>query len=421
MTRFLRLWDQLPFLARLLGTAAIALGIAGLTMVLVSARDEARSSYADLAEELESELETLPAAIAEVVVIGDYATLQQTLDRYVKRPRIFRVTFTDLTGVTLASQDRERAHAAPRWFSTLLHFENLGGDTQVMVGGRRYGTLALEVTAQDFAYRAWVRVGTHMVILLMAVILNFLGIWLVLRTGLAPLRHLEAGAARLADGRLDIRLPEEGSPELRRLYTFSQRLNAQLSEGNESEALVSLDFIQQEALRLRGLLHDIELYLAAGEALGKLQAQNTEEVAHSVRMALMPEITRTQGHIEIEPLPPIILDRRRLEELFHIAFENGLRYARPQTPPRIVVSATHDESGVELRVADNGTGIAEEFRDRVFRVFERLDTSQDGRSTGIGLSIIRRIAESTGGGAWIEESDMGGITLAIKLGQETVV
>ena len=65
------------------------------------------------------------------------------------------------------------------------------------------------------------------------------------------------------------------------------------------------------------------------------------------------------------------------------------------------------------RVTDNGPGIAAQYRERVFRVFERL--ASGGEGTGIGLAIVRRIAESGGGRAWIEEAPGGGCRVLFEL------
>ena len=65
------------------------------------------------------------------------------------------------------------------------------------------------------------------------------------------------------------------------------------------------------------------------------------------------------------------------------------------------------------RISDNGPGIALEYRERVFRIFERL--TPGGEGTGIGLAIVRRIAESCGGRAWIEEAPGGGCRVLLEL------
>jgi signal transduction histidine kinase len=64
-------------------------------------------------------------------------------------------------------------------------------------------------------------------------------------------------------------------------------------------------------------------------------------------------------------------------------------------------------------VSDNGPGVEAEYRERVFRVFERL--SSQGSGTGIGLAILRRVAESCDGRAWMEEAPGGGCRVMFEL------
>ncbi len=228
-----RLWHHLPFAGRLLVTASIALLTAGLVMVGVAARQEARDSQSDLQQTLDQELVTLPNALAEVVAIGDFSTLQQTLDYYVARPLIVDAKFVDVKGVVLRSEESQRSSRTPHWFLDLFGFHQLEGTTPVLVGGREYGRLSLTLSPRMFADRVWTRLLQHMAILLLAVVIDFIGIWLVLRFGLRPLRRLEQATESIAGGEFDIRLDEVGSPEMRHLIRGFNRMAAGLKQGAE--------------------------------------------------------------------------------------------------------------------------------------------------------------------------------------------
>lgn len=460
-------WNRLPFVARLLATASFALVAAGAAMLFVSARQEARDARNDLKTELTHELETLPAALAEVVVIGDFASLQQELDRYVARPRVASVKFFDISGKSLQSSDKPQAVAAPDWFSRGLGFHDFSGQAEVNVGGRDYGGIAITMSAQGMANRAWQRLLDHLAILLLAVSLDFMGIWLVLRNGLAPLKRLESSAASIADGALDTRLAVEGSPELRHLIatfnrmatatqvaqenlrlanadltrfaevsahhlmeptrrftSYTQRLRALLAappgQRDEEEVRASLGYLERDAERLRGLVRDIQLFLAAGEARGEVQMEDANAVLATLRPQLEKQLTASGTNLEIEALPPAFLDRPRLVDMFTVLLDNALRHGRPADPaipPRIRVSGERDGSLTRYRICDNGPGIPAEYRERVFEIFERHNTAggKNISGTGIGLSIARRIAESRHGRIWAENLPQGGAMVAFEL------
>jgi len=454
-------WERLPFLARLLVTASIALLVAGSAMLLVSARQEARDAQSDLAAEQASELETLPAALAEIVVIGDFATLQQRLDHIVSRPHVLRVEYRDQTGATLHSEDSALPLLAPRWFVDALEFRNTSGQAKIRVGGRVYGELDLVMTAQAQANRAWTRLLHHLAILLLAVALDFFGIWLVLRNGLAPLKRLEQGADALARGHLDTRLESEGSPELRhlivafnrmaeatqsaqenlarsnaelqrfaeiaahhlqeparRLSSYAQRLHANLAhQPLDEDSRTSLEFIQQQAKRQQSLVRDVQRYLAAGQARGDIVLSDSNALLREVLAGLRTPIEQAGAQISVEPLPQINLDPPRLAELFTLLLENALHHRLPGRPLEIAVRGElrhqRGHGKAHCQVSDNGGGIAPEYRERVFRVFERLSSA--GSGTGVGLAIVRRTVESVGGRVWIEETPGGGCTVNVEL------
>ncbi len=210
-------WASLSFGGRLLVTTSVALLLAGTVMLVGSARQEATEIQADLRTELEHGLKTLPAMLAETVVVGDFSALQQSLDSVVVNPSIYSVVFQDHVGTRLSSNQVSTAAQAPAWFVELFKFTNIDGNVPVVVGGRKYGQIHLQMTSRHLAGRAWSHLSSQLQILLLALTLDFIGIWLVLRQGLRPLAQLEAGAQALASGNLNLRLTPEGSPELRRV------------------------------------------------------------------------------------------------------------------------------------------------------------------------------------------------------------
>ncbi|CAA7623417.1 ATP-binding protein [Magnetospirillum sp. UT-4] len=459
MSRIAVALDRLPFLVRLLATATTALLVAGSVMLFVSVGEAARNANHDLARELAAELDTLPAAIAEVVVVGDFSTLQQTLDRYVQRPRLTQAAFLDTGGTVVASQALADAGTAPGWFRRLLAFEDARGSAEVTIGGRIYGTLTLTLSIQDMVDRAWTQLLHHFAILTLAVGIDFLGIWLVLRSGLAPLRQVEDGAAALAAGAMERRLKPAGSPELRRLIaafngmadslqaaqnqlvrrnaelqrfseisahhlqeptrrliTFAQRLAARLAGRlDDPEAEASLGYLTAEATRLRSLVRDVELYLAADQPLGRTESLDSGGVVRSVLERLDATLREAGAAVTVGDLPPVHLDRRRMTEMVFVIIDNAVRHRDRHERLQIKIDGAMINGMVVLRFADNGPGIPAEYRQRVFAVFERLDVRAGETSTGIGLAILQRMAESVGGRVALEETQGGGLTVVVSL------
>ncbi|HMW55183.1 MAG TPA: ATP-binding protein [Accumulibacter sp.] len=200
----------------------------------------------------------------------------------------------------------------------------------------------------------------------------------------------------------------------RRVASYAGRLRSQLAGRiDDDEVQASLSFISQQAARLQDLLRDVELYLAADQPRAKVESCAAEEILAALLAALAAPITEAGAKITVGPLPATLIDAPRLADLFRIALENALWHGRGEQPLRIDISGERLGEWVRYSISDNGPGVEEEYRRRVFRIFERLSSSSAG--TGVGLAILRRISESAGGNAWLEENPGGGCRLVLEL------
>ncbi len=240
---FSRYWDKLPFVGRLLVTASIALLVAGVAMLYVSARGDARDTAQMLQKDLEHELIYLPASMADLVVIGDFSTLQQNLDRLVQRREVHAIVFRDANNALIKSMDLPLPHSTPTWFADWIGLHDIAGQAEVRIGGHYYGAFQVTLTAQHAINHAWTRLLQHLGILLLAIALDFAGIWLILRRGLKPLEALDAGSQYLAEGHFERRIAPQGGPELRHTIAafnrMAEHVQANIGALAESEGRVS--------------------------------------------------------------------------------------------------------------------------------------------------------------------------------------
>jgi signal transduction histidine kinase len=97
------------------------------------------------------------------------------------------------------------------------------------------------------------------------------------------------------------------------------------------------------------------------------------------------------------------------------AVKNLLRNAHRHAANRICLSAYCEEGEAGIRVEDDGTGVPEQERERIFAPFARLDAARDRESggVGLGLAIVSQIARWHGGKVWVEDSDLGGACFVI--------
>jgi signal transduction histidine kinase len=109
-------------------------------------------------------------------------------------------------------------------------------------------------------------------------------------------------------------------------------------------------------------------------------------------------------HITLD-LPTLHGDRIRLREVFENLIDNAAKYMGKQSNPVIEIGVQAQNDERVFYVKDNGLGIEEQYQEKVFILFEKLDPTIEG--TGIGLALIKRIIETHGGKIWVESEGLG--------------
>ena len=123
--------------------------------------------------------------------------------------------------------------------------------------------------------------------------------------------------------------------------------------------------------------------------------------------------------VDVErPLPDVLADAGQLVQLFTNLLGNAVKYSRPGVPPHVRVAATSGSGEVCITVSDNGIGIPEHQRERMFRIFQRLH-GREIPGTGIGLAICRKIVEQHHGRIEVVTDGGEGTTFAITLPEAT--
>lgn len=110
--------------------------------------------------------------------------------------------------------------------------------------------------------------------------------------------------------------------------------------------------------------------------------------------------------VNVDPnLPAFYGDRIRLREVFENLIDNAIKYMGEQNSPVIEIGGRNQADETVFYVKDNGIGIEEQYQDKVFGLFEKLDSTIEG--TGIGLALVKRIIETHGGRCWVESDGLG--------------
>jgi signal transduction histidine kinase len=168
-----------------------------------------------------------------------------------------------------------------------------------------------------------------------------------------------------------------------------------------------LELLRTRMHRMEALIDGILQYSRAGRTNERIELVDTRALADGVIDLLgLPdsvavEIGDELPAIETAPLP--------LQQVFSNLVSNAVKYNRgPQ--PRVEIHARDAGPFVEFSVRDNGPGIAPEYHERIWGIFQTLEARDKVEGTGIGLSLVRKLVEGQGGRAWVESEPGHGAT-----------
>jgi PAS domain S-box-containing protein len=132
------------------------------------------------------------------------------------------------------------------------------------------------------------------------------------------------------------------------------------------------------------------------------------------------QLTSSESQIDVMPnMPSVYGDRLRLVEVIQNLLDNAIKFSSQHPDPCIEVGVRVESRENIFYVRDNGIGIPPAYHERVFGLFNKLDTHAEG--TGIGLALVKRIIEVHGGRIWIESDGNNGTTFCFTLANNSAL
>ncbi len=192
---------------------------------------------------------------------------------------------------------------------------------------------------------------------------------------------------------------------LRGIANLSQWIEDDLGDRLDDQTREHMRLLRGRVSRLENLIAGILAYSRAGRENAQATLVDVGALVAEVWELLAPPPT---ARLEVEgALPQLTTSRVQLQQILLNLVGNALKY-NAERDLQITVAARRNGRRWELSVADNGVGIAPEFADRIWGLFQTLERRDKVESTGIGLSVVRKIVEHHGGKAWVEQRPGGG-------------
>lgn len=235
-------------------------------------------------------------------------------------------------------------------------------------------------------------------------------------------RGLEERAQELARSNADLEqfanvASHDLQEPLRMVASYTQLLARRYGGQLDERADRWIGYAVDGANRMQTLINDLLEYSRVGTRGGELSPVSTQAALDAALANLRIAIRESGAVVTQTPLPMVRGDGTQLGQLFQNLLGNAIKFRAAQAP-EIVVSARRDGEEWIFSVQDNGIGIAPEFAERIFIIFQRLHERERYPGTGIGLAICKRIVERHGGRIWLENAPGRGCTFFFTLPAE---
>jgi signal transduction histidine kinase len=195
---------------------------------------------------------------------------------------------------------------------------------------------------------------------------------------------------------------------LRTASGFLTLLEERHGEGLDAQGREFLAFAQRGIQRLQVMIKDMLEYARAGtRQRGELAVEAGAMLEEAIR-SLSTRIDASGATVRFDRLPALSCDQEGLTRVFQNLLANALKYVAQDTPPVVTVSAERSGDAWCFSVADNGIGVPEAARTKIFEMFGRGADSQDYEGSGIGLAVCARVVDAHGGRIWVDSGPDGG-------------
>ena len=205
----------------------------------------------------------------------------------------------------------------------------------------------------------------------------------------------------LFDGATSLKSP------LQCITSYADLLELSLPDNTSDNAKSYVSEIIRASMNMRHLIDHILEISYIDQSVNSKDKVSLTTLVEDIMRSMRPKLE--EGVVEVviaESLPSVCGDSFRIAQLLQNLMENACKYIGEQQQPRIGIGVAEAPTGVRaLYVKDNGEGIAPEFHDQIFSLFRRINTEPEG--TGVGLTLVKKIARQHGGDVWVESEGNG--------------
>lgn len=203
---------------------------------------------------------------------------------------------------------------------------------------------------------------------------------------------------------------------LRGMAGFAQALQEDDAERLDDSGRQFLSRIRAASERMAELIDDLLQYSCIQQRLIERRPVALKPLLDPMLEDLAGEIAARGVTVTLDlTVAEIMSERQGLQEALANLLSNAVKFSPPQGGTIMVRRSYREGAHTVVAVADRGVGFDMQYHDRIFGIFERLHRQEDYPGTGVGLAIVRKVAERHGGRAWAESTPGQGSTFFLAL------
>lgn len=202
---------------------------------------------------------------------------------------------------------------------------------------------------------------------------------------------------------------------LRMVSSFLGLLEKKYDDKLDDQGRSFIHMAVDGATRMRQIILDLLEFSRVGRLDTQRERINLNLLLQTITMQSQRLIEEVRAQVSFDDMPEVVANRTLLQQVFQNLIGNAIKYAKRDVAPELHIRATRIEQGWQFSISDNGIGIAPEYRDKIFVIFQRLHTHSEHPGSGIGLAICKKIVEFHGGRIWVESDGTTGSTFHFTL------
>ncbi len=204
---------------------------------------------------------------------------------------------------------------------------------------------------------------------------------------------------------------------LRMVSSYTQLLAERYQDKLDEKAAKFIHYAVDGAARMQKLINDLLAFSRITTRGGAIEVVSSENVLDAALQNLRMMLQTTGAMVTHSQLPRVRADESQLTQVFQNLIGNAIKF-RSGDMAHVHVAAARQNSHWLFSIKDNGIGIEDKYKKKIFVIFQRLHTRDEYPGTGIGLALCKRIVERHGGTIWFTSEPGRGTTFFFSLPTE---